>query len=56
MRIVGATAIVLSTITLGAVVNGEVVQNRFVVTEVYVMEAVWRLASLSFTKRLDGVD
>lgn len=56
VRIVGATAIVLSTLKLGAVVEGNTVTNPFVVTEVYVLEARWRLTSMAFTRRIDGVD
>lgn len=56
VRIVGATAIVLSTLKLGAVVDGNTVTNPFVVTEIYVMEGAWRLASMAFTRRIDGVD
>lgn len=46
-----ATAILLNTIELGAVVRGEEVVNPFVVTEVYVQSGGrWQLASISFTK------
>ncbi|NQX12270.1 nuclear transport factor 2 family protein [Microbacteriaceae bacterium VKM Ac-2855] len=56
VRIVGATAFVLSTLKLGAVVEGNTVTNPFVVTEVYVVDGAWRLASMAFTRRIDGVD
>jgi ketosteroid isomerase-like protein len=51
VRIIGATAIVLNTIRLDAVVGGNEVTNPFEVTEVYVrQEDAWKLASLSFTR------
>lgn len=47
------TAIVLTKMELLAVVGGNEVTNPFVVTEVYVREdAVWALASMSFTRLL----
>lgn len=50
-RIIGTTAIVLSTIRLVAVVGGNEVTNPFVVTEVYVQQGgAWKLAQLSFTR------
>ena len=53
VNIIGATAILLNTITLLAVVGGKEVTNPFVVTEVYVqLNDTWRLASLSFTRLL----
>lgn len=53
VRLVGETAIVLSTIRLDAVVGGNEVTNPFEVTEVYVREnGAWKLASLSFTRLL----
>jgi ketosteroid isomerase-like protein len=51
VRIIGATAIVLNTIRLDAVVGGNEVTNPFEVTEVYVrQEDAWKLVSLSFTR------
>ena len=53
VNIIGATAILLSRITLLAVVGGNEVTNPFVVTEVYVQQNdIWRLVSLSFTRLL----
>lgn len=47
----GSTWIVLNKIKLEAVVNGNVVTNPFVVTEVYIeKDGALRCASLSFTK------
>lgn len=52
-NIINNTAIVLSNITLLAVVAGNQVINPFMVTEVYVREnSKWKLGSLSFTKLL----
>jgi hypothetical protein len=51
VRFIGSTAIVLTTLQLGAVVDGNEVSNPFVVTEVYVQQAdAWTLASMSFTR------
>ncbi|KQB42535.1 nuclear transport factor 2 family protein [Flavobacterium aquidurense] len=51
VNIIDNTAIVLSKITLLAVVGGNEVTNPFIVTEVYVKESNgWKLGSLSFTK------
>lgn len=51
VRFIGSTAILLTTLQLGAVVGGNVVSNPFVVTEIYVREAdSWALASMSFTR------
>ncbi|HEX6759376.1 MAG TPA: nuclear transport factor 2 family protein [Propionibacteriaceae bacterium] len=51
VRFIGSTAIVLSTLQLGSVVDGNEVSNPFVVTEVYVQQAEgWTLASMSFTR------
>jgi ketosteroid isomerase-like protein len=51
VRFIGNTAIVLSTLQLGSVVDGNEVSNPFVVTEVYVQQAEgWTLASMSFTR------
>ena len=53
VRLIGATAILLNTIRLVAVVGGNEVTNPFVVTEVYVQEGdAWKLGSLSFTRTL----
>ncbi len=53
VNIIGATAILLNSITLLAVVGGNEVTNPFMVTEVYVQqEGSWKLASLSFTRLL----
>lgn len=50
-EIIDKTAILLSRITLLAVVGGNEVTNPFLVTEVYVQqEDMWKLASLSFTR------
>lgn len=46
------TAIVLTRLDLLAVVGGNEVTNPFTVTEVYVDEHGWRLASMSFTRLL----
>ncbi len=51
VNIIGDTAILLSKITLLAVVGGNEVTNPFIVTEVYIKERKeWKLGSLSFTK------
>jgi hypothetical protein len=53
VNIIDATAILLTRITLLAVVGGNEVTNPFMVTEVYVQQdASWKLASLSFTRLL----
>ena len=53
VNIIGSTAILLSRITLLAVVGGNEVTNPFMVTEVYVQQdGSWKLASLSFTRLL----
>jgi hypothetical protein len=53
VRIIDHTAVVLSKITLLAVVGGNEVTNPFAVTEVYVQQdGSWKLASLSFTRLL----
>ena len=53
VNIIGTTAILLSRITLLAVVGGNEVTNPFMVTEVYVQQdGSWKLASLSFTRLL----
>ena len=51
VNIIGATAILLSRITLLAVVGGNEVTNPFMAVEVYLQQEVgWKLASLSFTR------
>lgn len=53
VNIIGDTAILLSKITLLAVVGGNEVTNPFIVTEVYIKERNdWKLGSLSFTKQM----
>jgi len=54
VNIIGTTAILLSRITLLAVVGGNDVTNPFTVTEVYLKQddRGWKLASMSFTKLL----
>jgi hypothetical protein len=53
INIIASTAVLLSKITLLAVVGGNEVTNPFMVTEVYVQEdSNWKLVSLSFTKLL----
>ncbi len=53
VNIIGSTAVLLSRITLLAVVGGNEVTNPFMVTEVYVKEnGAWKLAALSFTRLL----
>ena len=51
VRLIDSTAIVLTTLQLGAVVGGNEVTNPFVVTEVYVHhDDTWTLGSMSFTR------
>lgn len=51
VNIIGNTAILLSKITLLAVVGGNEVNNPFIVTEIYIKDSNgWKLGSLSFTK------
>jgi hypothetical protein len=53
VKIIDNTAIVLSKITLLAVVGGNEVTNPFIVTEVYINKNnKWKLGSLSFTRLL----
>jgi hypothetical protein len=53
VNIIDNTAVLLNRITLLAVVGGNEVTNPFMVTEVYVQQdGNWKLASLSFTRRL----
>ncbi len=57
VNIIENTAIVLSNITLLAVVGGNEVTNPFIVTEVYIKENnEWKLGALSFTKLLTPED
>ncbi len=50
---IGPTAILLNEVTLLAVVGGNEVTNRFLVTEAYVRDGdAWRLTCLAFTKLL----
>ena len=57
LNIIGNTAILLSNITLLAVVGGNEVTNPFIVTEVYIsINGKWKLGSLSFTKLLTPAD
>jgi hypothetical protein len=51
VRIIDSTAIVLTTMQLGSVVDGKEVSNPFVVTEVYIHHPDrWVLGSMSFTR------
>lgn len=51
VRKIEGTTIVLSTLTLTAVVGGNEVSNRFVVSEVYIEQANQpKLVSMSYTK------
>jgi len=54
VNIIGTTAILLSRITLLAVVGGNEVTNPFTVAEVYLKQddGSWKLASMSFTRLL----
>lgn len=53
VNVIGTTAILLSRVTLLAVVGGNEVTNPFLVTEVYVpQEERWMLAWLAFTRQL----
>lgn len=57
VNVIDSTAILLTRITLLAVVGGNEVTNPFEVTEVYVKEgSSWKLGSLSFTKLLTPSD
>ena len=52
-RIIGDTAIVLSTIQLFALVGGNEARNPFTVTETYIMRnGAWKLGTLAFTRRV----
>lgn len=50
VRVFGNTAVVLNKLKLTAVVEGNEVVNPFVVTEVFVKEDAWKLASLAYTR------
>lgn len=53
VNVIGPTAILLNEVTLHAVVGGNEVTNRFLVTEAYVRDDdAWRLTCLAFTKVL----
>lgn len=53
VNIIGSTAILLTKITLLAVVNEHEITTEFEVTEVYIqLQEGWKLGSLSFTKLL----
>jgi hypothetical protein len=52
VQLIDKTAILLNKVCLVAVVGGNEVTNPFVVTEVFVHEDQWKLASMSFTKLL----
>jgi hypothetical protein len=53
VKVVDATAVVLSRLRLTAVVGGNEVVNPFIVTEVYVRQGTkWKLVSLAFTRLL----
>ena len=53
VNVLDDTAILLSKITLLAIVGGNEVTNPFIVTEVYVKKNdAWKLGSLSFTKTM----
>jgi putative intracellular protease/amidase len=55
--VVGTTAVVLSRLTLLAVVGGNEVTNLFEVTETYAYEdGRWKLLALAFTKLLAPQD
>ncbi len=50
VRIFGSTAIVTNKLRLTAVVDGKEVVNPFVVTEVFLHEESWKMASLAYTR------
>lgn len=53
VNVIGTSAILLNEVTLMAVVGGNEVSNRFLVTEGYVQDdGAWRLTCLAFTKLL----
>jgi 4-carboxymuconolactone decarboxylase len=52
-KIIGDTAIVLSTIQLFALVGGNEARNPFTVTETYIKQnGAWKLGALAFTRRV----
>jgi hypothetical protein len=52
-KIIGDTAIVLSTIQLFALVGGNEARNPFTVTETYIKQSgAWKLGALAFTRRV----
>ncbi len=54
VRIIGSTAIVLTTLELTAVVNDAEVTNPFTVTEAYARVGdAWTLVSMSFTRLIN---
>lgn len=50
VRFFGNTAVVTNKLKLTALVEGNEVVNPFVVTEVFVEEDTWKLASLAYTR------
>lgn len=50
VRVFGHTAIVTNKLKLTAIVEGKEVVNPFVVTEVFIKENEWKLASLAYTR------
>lgn len=50
VRCFGDTAVVTNKLKLTAVVEGKEVVNPFVVTEVFVHEETWKMASLAYTR------
>lgn len=53
-RVIGFTGIVLSTLVLHAVVDGNEVTNPFSVTETYVRDGdTWALAAMAFTRLIN---
>lgn len=50
VRRFGETAIVTSKMKLTAMVEGKEAVNPFVVTEVFIKEDTWKLASLAYTR------
>ncbi len=50
-RLIGSTGIVLTTLVMHSVVDGNEVTNRFAATEMYVQEGTaWRLGAMTFTR------
>jgi Domain of unknown function (DUF4440) len=53
-RVIGSTAIVLTTLQMTAVVDGSDVTNPFAVTEAYARSGqAWKLVSMSFTRLIN---